>query len=299
MDKTLVVITGPTGIGKTALAIQFAQQFGTEIISADSRQFFKELNIGVARPNVAELNAVPHHFIAFLSIHQKFSAGQFASEARGLLAQLFLKNDVVVCAGGSGLYLDAFLNGFDDLPHDEDVRKMLINEWHQKGLQQLQSELKEKDPFYFEKVDKENPHRIIRALEVIRITNSPFSKLRKGEIDKVAARVVKLGLTAEREFIYDRINTRVDQMIIEGLEEEARGLISYKHLNALNTVGYKEFFDYFDGVWSREVAIEKIKQHSRNYAKRQMTYWRRDSSIHSIDAQSKNLLEQAIEILNK
>ncbi len=299
MDKTLVVITGPTGIGKTALAIQFAQQLGTEIISADSRQFFKELNIGVARPNVAELNAVPHHFIAFLSIHQNFSAGRFASEARGLLAQLFLKNDVVVCAGGSGLYLDAFLNGFDELPHDEDVRKMLINEWHQKGLQQLQSELKEKDPFYFEKVDKENPHRIIRALEVIRITNSPFSKLRKGEIDKVAARVVKLGLTAEREFIYDRINTRVDQMINEGLEEEARGLISYKHLNALNTVGYKEFFDYFDGVWSREVAIEKIKQHSRNYAKRQMTYWRRDSSIHSIDAQSKNLLEQAIEILNK
>lgn len=297
--KKLIVVIGPTAIGKTALAIQLAQFFKTEILSADSRQFYKELNIGVARPSIEELQAVIHHFINFLPIEENYSAGKYEADALLLLQRIFQNHDYAVCCGGSMLYLDALLNGLDDLPGDAQVRKKLQDELKKSGLESLQAHLKITDPEYYEIVDLNNPHRVLRALEVCAVTGKKYSDLRRNHIAERPFEIIKIGLTAEREWIYRRINQRVDMMLEDGLEEEVRSVFPMRHLNALNTVGYKEFFDYFDGKLSRTESIEKIKQHTRNFAKRQLTWWRRDQSIQWIEVdKTENVFNSAIEMIH-
>jgi tRNA dimethylallyltransferase len=280
--KKLIVILGPTAVGKTAYAIRLAQSLRTEIISADSRQIFKELNIGAARPTEEELAQVPHHFIASATIHEDYSAGRFEREALATLRDLFSSHDTVVCCGGSMMYIDALLNGFDDLPSDKNIR----NEWSRKleseGIESLQKELKRLDPDYYTQVDILNPHRLIRALEVCKVAGVPYSSLRKSQYAQRDFTVEKIGISLPRAALYDRINQRVVYMMKMGLEEEVKNLYPHRDLQALNTVGYKELFDFFDGLCSREEAIKKIQQHTRNFAKRQLTWWRRDSGINWI-----------------
>jgi len=277
--KKLIVILGPTAVGKTAHAIQLARTLGTEIISADSRQIFKELNIGAARPSLEELSAVKHHFIGSASIHEPYSAGQYEREALTKLNELFQQYDSVVCCGGSMMYVDALLQGFDDLPSDKTVREHWSKRFKEEGIEVLQSELQVKDPDYYTQVDIHNPHRLIRALEVCTVAGMPYSSLRKASGIERNFTVEKIGLEMPREQLYDRINARVLRMMEDGLPEEARALYPFKQLQALNTVGYKELFDYFDGACSIEEAIQKIQQHTRNFAKRQLTWWRRDAQI--------------------
>jgi len=277
--KKLIVILGPTAVGKTAYAIQLARTLGTEIISADSRQIFKELNIGAARPSLEELSAVKHHFIGSASIHEPYSAGQYEREALTKLNELFQQYDSVVCCGGSMMYVDALLQGFDDLPSDKTVREHWSKRFKEEGIEVLQSELQVKDPDYYTQVDIHNPHRLIRALEVCTVAGMPYSSLRKASGIERNFTVEKIGLEMPREQLYDRINARVLRMMEDGLPEEARALYPFKQLQALNTVGYKELFDYFDGACSIEEAIQKIQQHTRNFAKRQLTWWRRDAQI--------------------
>ena len=277
--KKLIVILGPTAVGKTAHAIQLAQTLGTEIISADSRQIFKELNIGAARPSLEELSAVKHHFIGSASIHEPYSAGQYEREALTKLNELFQQYDSVVCCGGSMMYVDALLQGFDDLPSDKTVREHWSKRFKEEGIEALQRELEKLDPDYYTQVDIHNPHRLIRALEVCTVAGMPYSSLRKASGIERNFTVEKIGLEMPREQLYDRINSRVLRMMEDGLLEEARALYPFKQLQALNTVGYKELFDYFDGACSIEEAIQKIQQHTRNFAKRQLTWWRRDAQI--------------------
>jgi tRNA dimethylallyltransferase len=277
--KQLIVVLGPTAVGKTAYAIELAKSLQTEIISADSRQIFKELNIGAARPSAEELAQVPHHFIASASIHEAYSAGRFEREALTKLAELFENHNTVVCCGGSMMYIDALVNGFDDLPTDGDVRDELSQRYKAEGIEVLQRELMRLDPEYYNQVDLQNPHRLIRALEVCVVSKSPFSELRRNAVKSRDFEVQKIGLDMERDRLYERINARVIRMMEDGLLEEARTLYPHKHLQALNTVGYKELFDHFDGNCSLEEAVQKIQQHTRNFAKRQLTWWRRDGDI--------------------
>ncbi|HEY8404338.1 MAG TPA: tRNA (adenosine(37)-N6)-dimethylallyltransferase MiaA [Flavobacteriales bacterium] len=281
--KKLVVVLGPTAIGKTALAVGLAQHLHTEILSADSRQFFTELNIGVARPSPEELSAVPHHFVAFLSIHEHYSAGMFEADALKLLDDLFKTHDTVICCGGSMLYIDALLYGLDDLPSDKSIRKELQQRLDTEGLEALVNQLQQLDPQYHALVDRQNPHRILRALEVCICSGKKYSELRKASKTERPFDIIKIGLTAEREWMYARINKRVDIMLEQGLLQEVESVLPYQHLNALNTVGYKELFDYFNGKCSLDEATERIKQHTRNFAKRQLTWWRRDHSIQWIE----------------
>jgi tRNA dimethylallyltransferase len=277
--KQLIVVLGPTAVGKTAYAIELAKSLQTEIISADSRQIFKELNIGAARPSTEELAQVPHHFIATASIHDAYSAGRFEREALTKVAELFENHNTVVCCGGSMMYIDALVNGFDDLPTDGDVRDELSQRYEAEGIEVLQRELMRLDPEYYNQVDLQNPHRLIRALEVCVVSKSPFSELRKNAVKSRDFEVQKIGLDMERDRLYERINARVIRMMEDGLLEEARALWPNRHLQALNTVGYKELFDHFDGTCSLQEAVQKIQQHTRNFAKRQLTWWRRDGDI--------------------
>ncbi len=293
-SKKLVVILGPTAVGKTALAIDLAKHFQTEIISADSRQFFHELNIGVARPSEVELKEVPHHFIGFISIHDSYSAGTFERDALAKLEELFSNHDVVICCGGSMMYVDALLYGLDELPSDKNIRSSLKLQLEKEGIEGLQKELLKTDPEYYNQMDTQNPHRVIRALEVCLITSKRYSELRKSTINVRDFEIIKIGLHGERNWLYQRINHRVDQMIASGLLEEVKSLIPFKHCNALNTVGYKELFDYFEKETSLEEAVNFIKQHTRNFAKRQMTWWKRDESIHWMNASSGNTLSDSI-----
>jgi tRNA dimethylallyltransferase len=276
----LIVVLGPTAVGKTSVAIQLAKHFRTEIISADSRQLFRELPIGTAAPSPEELKEVPHHFIGNLSVAQRCDAGQWANEARKVLDELFKKHDVVVCAGGSGLYIDALLNGMDELPErDDSLRRELQDLFAEKGITALQEKLKALDPEYYAEVDINNHKRLIRGIEVCMLSGGKYSEQRSGKQKELPFRVVKIGLEMDREKLYDRINQRVDLMMSAGLEKEAKSVIAFRDNNALATVGYREMFDYFDGETTLPEAVELIKQHSRNYAKRQMTWWRRDASI--------------------
>lgn len=296
--KRLIVIIGPTAIGKTAFAIELAQSFQTEIISADSRQFFKELNIGVARPSDTELAAVKHHFIGFISIEEEYSAGRYAADALDLLNQLFEKHDTVVCCGGSMLYVDALVNGLDDLPGDKTIRSSIQNELNEFGLSYLQRRLKELDPVYYNQVDLNNPHRVMRAIEVCLVTGNRYSDLRKQTTQERSFDTIKIGLTSEREWLYNRINQRVDIMMKQGLLDEVKSVYPQRNLNALNTVGYKELFDHLDGNSTMEESIDKIKQHTRNFAKRQLTWWRRDESINWIQMDTaSSALEEALSFL--
>ena len=280
--KKLIVVLGPTAVGKTAYAISLAKSLRTEIISADSRQIFKELNIGAARPSEEELAQVPHHFIASATIHEDYSAGRFEREALDKLIELFTRYNTVICCGGSMLYIDALINGFDDLPSDKSIRAEWSKKFESEGIEALQRELQSLDPDYYNQVDINNPHRLIRALEVCKVAGMPYSSLRRSQIRDREFQVEKVGIDMQREELYTRINDRVLRMFECGLEEEAKDLLPFKHLQALNTVGYKELFDYFEGRCSRSEAIAKIQQHTRNFAKRQLTWWRRDPEIHWI-----------------
>ena len=281
--KKLIVILGPTAVGKTAYAISLAKSLHTEIISADSRQIFKELNIGAARPSEDELAQVPHHFIASATIHEEYSAGRYEREALDKLIELFTRYDTVICCGGSMLYIDALINGFDDLPSDKSIRAEWSEKFKIEGIEALQRELQSLDPDYYNQVDINNPHRLIRALEVCKVAGMPYSSMRSSQIRDREFQVEKVGIDMPREELYTRINDRVIRMFECGLEEEAKELLPFKHLQALNTVGYKELFDYFEGRSSRSEAIAKIQQHTRNFAKRQLTWWRRDPEIQWIN----------------
>jgi len=295
--KTLIAISGPTGVGKTALAISLANHFQTEIISCDSRQFYKEMSIGVARPSMEELSAVRHHFVAFLSVEEEYTAGMFSRVARAKIQELFQANEVVVVVGGSMLYMDALLYGLDELPGDKVVRNSLNERCKLEGLEVLVKELQLKDPQFAAKADLENAHRVIRALEVIQLTGKPFSELRTQSSDAIDAKIVHVFLSGEREWVYDRINVRVDKMVEEGLFEEVQGLQSLKQLQALNTVGYKEIFRHFEGDCSKEEAIVEIKKNTRNYAKRQMTWYRNKPHVRQFDAQKGDVSAEIISLV--
>ena len=279
-NKTLIVIAGPTASGKTAAAIRLAQHFNTVILSADSRQFYREMSVGTAKPDTEELAAVQHYFINSHSIQQRFSVGDFEKQALALLDELFRVHEVVVLVGGSGLYIKALCEGFDDIPQaDEGIREQLNKELEQTGITALQNELKTVDPVYYDEVDIDNPQRIIRALEVFRSTGEPFSSYRKAAISERPFECIKIALDLPRDVLYDRINTRVDAMVSQGLIDEARALLPFRHLNALNTVGYTELFDHFDSKTDLATAISLIKQNTRRFAKRQLTWFRKDKDI--------------------
>ena len=274
--KNLIVIVGPTGIGKTSLSIEIAKHFKCDIISADSRQFFKEMTIGTAKPTTTELAEVPHHFISNKSIDQKYSAGTFEIEAIAKLKELHKINDVAILVGGSGLYVNAVCNGIDDIPFDLEVREQLNKELEEFGAKPLREELKEKDPEHYGRMNTKNPQRLVRAIEVCRITGKTYSSFRKNTVKKRDFNIIKIGLNADREVVYNRINQRVDLMMEEGLLNEVKSLEKNKNLNALNTVGYKELFAYLEDDQTLEDAVDLIKQNSRNFAKRQLTWFKKD-----------------------
>ena len=279
-EKKLVVVAGPTAIGKTDLAIRLALHYNTHILSADSRQFYQEMNIGTAKPSAEELKTAKHYFINSISVREEYSAGDYETEALSVLNELYITKDVAILAGGSGLFIRAVTEGFDDLPKAPSrLREELNESLSQNGLVPLQRQLEKLDPVYYEQVDINNPQRVIRALEVCLSTGKPFSSFRSNSTTQRPFTTVKIGLTIARELLYERINKRVDSMIDQGLVEEVASLVSYRHLNALNTVGYAEIFDYLDGNISLEAAIEKIKQNTRRFAKRQLTWLRKDSGI--------------------
>lgn len=279
--KTLLCISGPTASGKTSLAIDLAKTYQTEIISVDSRQFYKEMSIGTAVPSESELKEVKHHLIQHKSVSEVYTLGDFIQEARTILDSLFIKHEFVVVVGGSALFMDALINGIDDFPEiPPSIRHDLNAQLQKEGLKSLQDELKQKDPEYFDKVDLNNPHRLIRALEVCRSSNSPYSSFLNKSSNKLPYRILHFGIKIERALLYSRINERVDLMVNDGLFTEVQGLVRYKNLNALNTVGYKEILSFFDDQISRENAVEEIKKNSRRYAKRQLTWYRKNEDIH-------------------
>ena len=295
LDKTLIVIAGPTASGKTAAAIQLAQHYNTVIVSADSRQFFREISIGTAKPTEEELAAAPHHFINSHSITEPFSVGDFERECMQLLEELFKKHDVVILVGGSGLYIKAITEGFDELPTaDPDIRDRLNTELAANGIAALQERLKQVDPTYYTEVDINNPQRVIRALEVYEATGNPISSYRKSIVNKRPFHIIKFGLDMPRAKLYDRINQRVDMMVKDGLVEEVASLTPYRNYNALNTVGYSELFNYFDGKTDVDTAIAAIKQNTRRFAKRQLTWFRKDKELIWMDAGDKDLAENML-----
>jgi tRNA dimethylallyltransferase len=297
---TLIVIAGPTASGKTAAAIRLAQHFNTVIVSADSRQFFREMSIGTAKPTAEELAAAPHYFINSHSITESFSVGDFERECLVLLEELFQKHKVVILAGGSGLYIKAICEGFDELPTaDPAIRERLNAELAENGLPALQERLKLADPVYYNEVDINNPQRIIRAIEVYESSGQPFSSYRTAKTNKRTFNIIKLGLDMPRELLYDRINRRVDMMVADGLVEEVEALLPYRHLNALNTVGYSEIFNFFDGNTDLPTAISMIKQNTRRFAKRQMTWFRKDEGIVWVYALGDDLLDEMLKVIGE
>ena len=279
--KSLIVIVGPTAIGKTALAIELAQHFSTEIISADSRQFFKEMNIGTAKPSPAELAAAPHHFINSHSINTFFSTGDFENEVLKLTDKLFINHDTIIMVGGSGLYIDAVCNGLDVLPETNmEIREKLNNLLITDGIESIQQQLKEADPEYYAKVDQFNPQRMIRGLEFYLSTGERFSSYLTHSKKERPFNIIKIGLNTDRALLYERINHRVDVMMQAGLLDEVKGLEPWKELNALKTVGYAELFNYIEGNCTLIEAVDKIKQNTRRFAKRQLTWFRRDDKIY-------------------
>lgn len=280
----LIVIGGPTAAGKTSLAISLAREFKTEIISADSRQFYREMTIGTAKPSMEELCAVPHHFINSLSINDTYDIARFEKDTLQLLREKFEEHRVMIMVGGSGLYHEAAVQGLDELPpKNEAIRIALQQELGEYGLTRLQVELQERDPETAQKIDLQNPLRVLRALEICRITGKPYSSFLGKKNETRNFKSLLITVAPDRKLLYERINERVDLMIAEGLVEEVKSLLPFRHLNALRTVGYTELFDYFDGNCSLDVAIEKIKQHTRNYAKRQLTWFRNRSDYTLFD----------------
>ena len=286
MINYLITIVGPTAIGKTSLAISVARHFNTEIISCDSRQFYKEMNIGTAVPTKKELSQVKHHFIQHISVKQDYNVGQFEKDAIQKLDELFLKHSVIVMVGGSGLYIDAVLKGLDEFPEvDPEIRKKLKIQLKEIGIKSLQEQLKQLDPISYKSIDLENHQRLIRALEISIGTGKPFSSYLTESRAKRSFKAIKIGLTADRNIIYDRINYRVDLMMQNGLLDEVKSLYHYKHLNALQTVGYRELFSYIDNEIALDFAMEEIKKNTRRFAKRQLTWYRKDGDIKWFDFQ--------------
>ncbi len=284
-QKHLIVIAGPTAVGKTNIAIRLAQHFNTEIISADARQFYREMNIGTAKPNEEQLMLIPHHFINFLSINDAYNVGQYEKDVLEKLNQLFEVHDVVILAGGAGLFIKAVTDGLDVLPSaDPAIRESLQELFETKGIESLQIKLEDVDPEYYKKVDIQNPVRLIRALEVFYATGKPISSFHIREIADRPFKTIKICLDMEREKLYNIINNRVDKMFEDGLLNEAKALFPFRDLNALQTVGYTELFEYFDNNTDLQSAKEKIKQNTRNYAKRQFTWFRKDKEYVWINA---------------
>lgn len=278
--KKLFVIVGPTAVGKTALSIQLAKAFDTEIVSADSRQFFKEMSIGTAKPNATEIETIKHHFIDSHSISEEYNVGKFETEAIQVLSTLFETKNYAILVGGSGLYIDAVCNGLDELPEaSAEIRQQLKLLYEEKGIVALQEQLKELDLNYYNQVDLNNPQRLMRALEVCLSTGKTYSEQRAGKTKARNFTTIKIGLTTSREELYNRINKRVDEMMQQGLLDEVKSLLPYQNKNALQTVGYKELFDYLEKKITFEQAVALIKQHTRNFAKRQLTWFKRDEQI--------------------
>jgi tRNA dimethylallyltransferase len=296
--KYLISIVGPTAIGKTALSIKLAQYFKTEIISCDSRQFFKEMTIGTAVPEIEELAAAPHHFIQHKSISEEYNVGSFENEAIAELNELFKTNDVVIMVGGSGLYVNAVVNGLDEFPKvDKSIREELTNRLATEGIASLQKQLLELDPISYHKIAIDNPQRISRALEICIGSGKPYSSFLNLKKNNRNFETISIGLTADREFIYDRINKRVDIMLQNGLLKEVKALLPHQELNALNTVGYKELFKYLSGEWEFDFAISEIKKNTRRFAKRQVTWFKRNKETTWFDY--KYEIQEVTNYLNK
>ena len=291
MQKKLIVVLGPTAVGKTEYSLNLAESLKTEIISCDSRQFYKEMVIGTAAPGEEERKRVPHHFVGQLSIHDYYSCGKFELDALAKCEELFQTHDTIIMTGGSMLYIDAICKGIDDVPNiDEELRASLWERYDNEGVEPLRQELMILDPAYYDTIDKKNAKRIIHALEICLQTGKPYSSIRQNTKKERPFAIEKIGIFRPREELYERINLRVDKMFEEGLEAEARRLYPYRSLNALNTVGYKELFRHFDGEWTLEHAQQIIKQNTRHYAKKQMTWFKKDDEIRWIDAKDTNSL---------
>lgn len=277
---SLLVLIGPTGVGKTELSLRLAERYHTCIVSADSRQLYADLKIGTAAPTPEQLARVEHHLVGTLQLADYYSAARYEEEVMNLLPRLFVKHPVVLLTGGSMMYVDAVCKGIDDIPTvDDETRRFLLQRYEEEGLERLCAELKLLDPEYYAEVDLRNPKRVIHALEICYMTGKTYTSFRTRQVKERPFRMVKVGLTRDREELYRRINLRVDQMMADGLLEEALRVYPYRSLNSLNTVGYKELFKYFDGEWTLDFAVEKIKQNSRIYSRKQMTWFKRDADI--------------------
>ena len=287
--KTLLVLLGPTGVGKTELSIKVAQELGSPIISADSRQIYKGMTIGTAAPTKIQTEHVVHYFVDKLQPENYYSASEFEDETLLLLDKLYAQHNTIVMTGGSMMYIDAVCKGIDDIPTiDDKLRRDLQELYNKEGIDSIRRQLKLLDPVFYNEVDLRNPKRVIHAVEICLMAGKPYSSLRTNTKKERPFKIVKVGFTRDRNELYNRINLRVDQMIEDGLENEARGFYHLRHLNSLNTVGYKELFNFFDGKCSKEFAIDKIKQHSRNYARKQLSWFRRDKNIYWINLSTTN-----------
>ena len=279
-QKILIVLIGPTGVGKTELSLRLAEHFHTDIISADSRQLYADLKIGTAAPTPEQLARVPHHFVGTLALTDYYSAAQYECDVIRLLSNLYKEKEVVILTGGSMMYVDAVCQGIDDIPTvDEETRTLLKHRYETEGLETLCAELKVLDPEYYRQVDLKNPKRVVHALEICNMTGKTYTSFRTRTVKERPFQILKIGLTRDREELYERINKRVDIMLEDGLLKEAQNVYPQRQLNSLNTVGYKELFNYFDGTWTLPFAIEMIKQNSRIYSRKQMTWFRRDQDI--------------------
>lgn len=286
-QKTLIVLVGPTGIGKTELSLSVAKLLSSPIVSADSRQIYKTISIGTAAPTKEQLSQAQHYFVGQLELDEYYSAAQYETDVLNLLDGLFETHDTVLMTGGSMMYIDAVTKGIDDIPSvDDETRSLLKQRFETEGLEPLLEELRLLDPDYYAIVDKKNHKRVVHALEICYMTGKTFTSFRKSESKERPFRIVKIGLRMERERLFDRINKRIDKMIEDGLVEEARSVSHLRHLNSLNTVGYKEMFKYIDGEWDLHTSTERLKKNTRVYAKKQMTWFKKDESIHWLDAET-------------
>lgn len=297
-NKTLIVVTGPTGSGKTDLAIKLALHYGCHILSADSRQLYRDIPIGTAAPSPEQLALVPHHFVGILSLEDYYSAAQYEEDVLQLLPRLWKENDYVVMCGGSMMYVDAVTKGIDELPTiTPEIREKAMAIYREGGIEQLRSTLLELDPIYYNQVDLNNHKRLVHAIEITMQAGVPYSSLRTGESKKRPFRIVKMALDYDREVLFNRINRRVDAMMVAGLEQEARNVYHLRHLNSLNTVGYKEMFAYFEGVMDYETAVARIGKNTRVYAKKQLTWNKRDGELHLLNPET--AFEQAIALIKE
>ncbi len=294
-QKTLVVITGPTGVGKTAVAIRLARDLGTEIVSADSRQIFRDIPIGTAAPTAEEQAAVRHHFVGILGLEDYYSAAQFETDALATIDRLFESHDYVVMCGGSMMYVDAVCKGIDQLPTiSAEVRSLVARRYEEEGAESMLAELQRLDPAYYEQVDRNNLKRVVHAIEICLQAGRPYSELRTGAVKERPFRIVKIGLNLPRPQLFDRINRRVEMMIEEGLIEEARRVYPLRHLNSLNTVGYKEMFAWFDGIMDYDTAVARLQKNTRVYAKKQLTWFAKDPAMHWLSPTDYNDLKKLL-----